>query len=102
MAWDETNERLAVSFAACADRCPLVAIFRTHLRYASAHPEIIPSGFIRGQPGRFPQRIEFIKRSCFAVGHTLASAYAAYSLVTTLLPRYFPSGTRQRSDFVFT
>lgn len=114
MAWDETNERLAVSFAACADRCPLVAIFRTHLRYASAHPEIIPSGFIRGQPGRFPQRIEFIKRSCFAIGSPNLGAILSICWVHTrtatsterrckfgFVPMYFSSeiGRRQPQAF---
>lgn len=97
MAWDETNERLAVSFAACADSCPLVAMFRTHLRYASAHPEVIPSGFIRGEPGRFPQRIEFIKRSCFATGSPNLGAVLSICWVHTRTA----SSTERRCKFGF-
>lgn len=113
MAWDGTNERLAVSFAKDgSSHCPLVAMFRTHLRYPSAHPEIILSGFVRGESNLYPYRIDFLSRSSFvnasrSMGAILSICWAARleSLKTTserkcsfsFLPMYFSSEYSRKS-----
>ncbi|XP_066302659.1 aladin-like [Branchiostoma lanceolatum] len=59
MVWDPRGERLAVIFTADPEKgttSQLIALFRTRL-----HPvlEIMPCGFIRGEPGVSPELISF-------------------------------------------
>jgi len=65
LAWDDTNSRLVVSFKENADddtpraaRCP-VAVFNTHMRYMTAHPDLTFGGFVRGPGGARPAVIDF-------------------------------------------
>eukprot|EP00035_Acanthoeca_spectabilis_P025432 m.458426 g.458426 ORF g.458426 m.458426 type:complete len:541 (+) comp21497_c0_seq1:102-1724(+) len=61
LAWDDTNTRLAVSFKpepGSAQVSP-IAIFNTHMRYSSAHPDLSFGGFIRGPQGATPVILDF-------------------------------------------
>lgn len=61
LAWDDTNSRLAVSFKpepGSAQVSP-IAIFNTHMRYSSAHPDLSFGGFIRGPQGATPVILDF-------------------------------------------
>ncbi|XP_038044503.1 aladin-like isoform X2 [Patiria miniata] len=57
MAWDPTGERLAVLFKPSQKNTQdLIALFSTRLEPVL---EVIPSGFVRGEPGQKPELISF-------------------------------------------
>ncbi|XP_022099900.1 aladin-like isoform X2 [Acanthaster planci] len=57
MAWDPTGERLAVLFKPHdKDTDNLIVLFSTRLEPVL---ELIPSGFVRGEPGQIPELIAF-------------------------------------------
>ncbi|XP_033639313.1 aladin-like [Asterias rubens] len=55
LAWDPNGERLAVLFKSTESN-NLIALFNTRLEPVL---ELIPSGFVRGEPGDIPQLVSF-------------------------------------------
>lgn len=58
MVWNSTSERLAVLFKGSDGRIsPYIAIFKTTVLPIV---QILPSGFVKGQPGEVPHHISFL------------------------------------------
>eukprot|EP00054_Salpingoeca_dolichothecata_P005215 m.33668 g.33668 ORF g.33668 m.33668 type:complete len:450 (-) comp15286_c0_seq3:157-1506(-) len=61
LTWDESGERLAVSFRGDEHGSSLIAIFRTRL--SRGHPELVPTGYLQGPENCYPQWMSFHKRA---------------------------------------
>jgi len=83
MAWDETGERMAISFSGSEPGSELIALFAVKISPAL---EFLPRGYVRLQDsGRQVKSLSFAKSR--ATGALLAVAWSDYLI--TFLPLYF-------------
>uniref|UniRef100_A0A669DIT7 Achalasia, adrenocortical insufficiency, alacrimia n=1 Tax=Oreochromis niloticus TaxID=8128 RepID=A0A669DIT7_ORENI len=92
LAWDPRGERLAVLLKGdprAADRSPIIAVFKTRV---SPIFELLPCGFVQGEPGAEPRLMQFHPN--FRHGALLTVCWSSGRI--THVPFYFLSASIPR------
>ncbi|XP_004546291.1 aladin isoform X2 [Maylandia zebra] len=98
LAWDPRGERLAVLLKGdprAADRSPIIAVFKTRV---SPIFELLPCGFVQGEPGAEPRLMQFhpnfrhgaLLTVCWSSGRI---THVPFYFLSASIPRLGPSGS---------